>query len=221
MNILIFGTPRSGTTSLFFAIKEQLLFGYSEPFNTESGDYYLEKKDIQQTINDNPNFCFKTLVHQMPKSFRKDGYNMLSIIEHFNHLSTMFDKIIFLDRRNYNEHWESYCNLIHKINVRKEAGSIETYGFKQWYSDEITYEIKEGVEKGGWKDLLNVQKETLKILSDNYNIPITYYEDLYSTDTDVKTKVLNNLDLGLDNELILKHLHPKHKLRQEGSKPLL
>ena len=153
MNILIFGTPRSGTTSLFFAIKEQLLFGYSEPFNTESGDYYLEKKDIQQTINDNPNFCLKTLVHQMPKSFRKDGYNMLSIIEHFNHLSTMFDKIIFLDRRNYDEHWESYCNLIHKINVRKETGSIDTYGFKQWYSDEITHEIKPSHEFSVFTDV--------------------------------------------------------------------
>ena len=56
------------------------------------------------------------------------------------------------------------------------------------------------------------------IISSEYYVVL---KDEFTKDQSIKTKTLNDLDLGLDNELILKHLHPKHKLRQEGSKPLL
>lgn len=226
MRFLIFGVPRSGTTSLYHAIVEQISEGENEPFTTDKwvGIYYnLSKLDLESKIKTKKNFCLKSLAHQFPKFLpQKTPPNPKSICDNFNYLSKLFDKVILLDRRNEDEHLESFFNLINKIEIRNKKGRHHAaWGFESWYGDEITEKVKNTLIENGFKELLLLLKKSIKNISEKNNIPITYYEDLYSANKDIRTKEIEKLELGLNTNLILKHTHPKHKLRLGDSKPIL
>ena len=59
-----------------------------------------------------------------------------------------------------------------------------------------------------WMDELDI---VLNKLSEDLNIPIDYYEDVY------KNKTLSNKDINLE----LEYLNPKYKLRQVNPKTII
>ena len=249
MRILILGTARSGTTSLLLALgKDNIRWRINEPFlirdeqathriqsnkvkvNERPMDYPLEELSATDTC------CVKSIVGQIPLIFEYKRISKLEQHKNFiSDFSTYFDKIILLDRRNTEEHWFSMLNLLrlNHINPNNFNPHLSKYGdnwnnftpFKKWYREDIPEGFDLEMRNAGEYDLFIESKKLLKQTSELLNLPIFYYEDLYSTNKNTQTKSLETLCLYLDNIIelntIKKKLSPTKRLLQSGSKPLL
>jgi len=66
-----------------------------------------------------------------------------------------------------------------------------------------------------------MEKDWIAELSNELNIPITHYEDLYGEDRIHSFEIINNWELDLDPFKLNEYLHPKYKLKQPGKKPII
>lgn len=116
------------------------------------------------------------------------GYDLLPPAKEFN-------TVVLLNRRNREEQLESLYVF----------GKYHKTPYEKWGTEK---EIDK--KSDSWKRLtswLNRLDIVLNKLSEDLNIPIDYYEDVY------KNKTLSNKDIKLD----LEYLNPKYKLRQVNS----
>ncbi len=114
-------------------------------------------------------------------------------LDYYNRLIEIikqFDVIILLDRKNKEEQSESFYSL-------KNYGTF----YKKWghqYIDKISEQYKDILRD------IKIQSEVLLKLSEDLNLEIDYYEDLFNN------KTLTDITIGLDT----KYLNNKYKLRQ-------
>ena len=191
MKVLILASPRSGSTILIRSLSKHLkLYPYGEPFN-----YGLNRPKIEYPLKLSKNSIVKTLVYQVPESYTD------SKVDFYDKFKDEFDKVILLTRKTLQETYESYAyNYFYHPDGN--------WPFKYWYK-EVPF---------NHKMYSAVEKDYLKIIdySVRWNIPITYYEDLYSGNKDLILELFKVWGLELDYEEMYKYLDPKNKYRKTG-----
>ena len=220
MKILILGLGRSGTTSLMEGLNSSInnstyLF---EIFNKNSPNYIhqnyinhlnflntdilkfkkkplIEKNligDIHGYIKHEKNYQFLDNDQPIPEAFL---FNFTTIF-YINHLKS-FNKTILISRKNLKESSLSWANCLYHSN------------FFQPYKFNPDLDIKDLLYR------FEFEQKIIEEISHQTNIPITYYEDLF---TGKKQDIQNFLDIysiQVNNfEILYEYLHPKNKLRQ-------
>ncbi len=179
--ILIISGPRTGSSNLLKSIS----FAYNKKFVFEP--------DIFETppLYDSS----KDVVKIIPlKKYHLDkGYDFLPIAKQFN-------TVVLLNRRNREEQLES----LYVMGTDKKTGIKKRWGIEK----EIDKDSNYYGYLAQWMDELDI---VLNKLSEDLNIPIDYYEDVY------KNKTLSNKDINLE----LEYLNPKYKLRQVKPKTII
>lgn len=202
MKILIIGVSRSGTSSLRKAIMKQGYQSIGEPFNrgfNKTHKYPLE-------ILKNDKVCIKTLCGQTALNWKGTS------LEFQLKLSKDFDKIILLDRKNIIEHKESYLHMMWRVDNKQPV-------MLKWRPSDIPEEYKKDFESDGRYEDFKKQKEEIKLISEKLNIPITYYEELYSSDRMYSFEIINKWGLDDIEPFDLNdELDPIYKLKQNIKK---
>mgnify|MGYP006141563091 CR=1 FL=1 len=203
MKILIIGIARSGTTSLLRGIKAQGFYGIGEPYNEwvrSELPYPLEELD-QHT-----NIVVKIISNQKPKNYKGTW------VDFVKKFSKSFDKLIFLDRSDFGEHYESILNLWHKSHIKKHSV------MSSWVSEDIPDLFRVGFSTGGGMQRLQKEKKEFKEVVETLNGNITYYEDLYGQDRKVSLEVIDSWNLPISNSKLCEYLDPKYKLKKDSKK---
>ena len=207
MKVLIVGLPRSGTTSLQNSFVDQGYTKLGEPYNYrlwKSIKYDYPPKEVIEEDN----IVVKTIVGQMPDIWEDDWYSF--IIEFSKH----FDKIILLDRLQFEEHLISVIHLQYRLSKDEAV-------MQRWTANDIPDDFLAGYMAAGGDKLLKNDKGELKGISDELNIPITYYENLYSDDRMAVFELINKWDLDIDPFDMLDYLDPSKKLKQIDKKSVI
>lgn len=191
--ILIIGTHRSGTSNLTASLAKTFRTkAVGEPWNRWLNQEKLGPGIEPYTYPDGIiNFnIVKTLPQQVPLNYTK------SSVEFNVELSTYFDKVILLTRKDINEMALSYAMA---------------YERSLWHSEYV-------VRKTDNLDL-NIPMHTkfrnmLYEIAKKLDLPITWYEELYSGD---KVKFTNevskwNLDINIDS--FFNYFNPKNRYRK-------
>lgn len=154
MKILLISLPRTGSHSLMFKLAEEHnLKIYSEPFYIKN-----RKNNVNIKWEDEDNFIMKTIVNQIPE----DGiYN----VDFYKSFSLIFDKVILLSRKD----------LIACI----ESCSYMAYNLDKGFSYNVKYEWKPTPNYNQIKSYIEKANSDLITLSNELNIDIIYYEDIY------------------------------------------
>jgi hypothetical protein len=165
-SILIIGVPRSGTTSFLYCFYDNFEI-YNEPTNTIiRKDYSTEK--FMAMIKRN-NIVVKTMADQIPFDYPERESNSSSM-KFFSEIIPFFDKIILLDRKDVKSQLESYIRM---VNQRTDNPDVLKGAIKHFY----------------------LNKFNIRELSEQYNLPIFYYEDIFYGDS---KDVFKKLDIPLD-----------------------
>ena len=222
MKILIIGTPRSGTTSLIRGIGSQKYFSIGEPYNYNIGYHKYQNKYPLEQVSEYKKIVVKTLAYQIPKE--KEGTDPTDFGVEF---CSYFDKIILLDRINWDSHWISYVNLLKTLKQKWEYNTelgidvntphTEFNPHKHWLSDSITEEDFKWAYEQKLDDKLKEQKKIIAGISEELNIPITYYEKLYGEDRMEAFEIINKWNLeDIDPFDLLDFLDPSKKYRRKS-----
>lgn len=194
---LIIGTSRSGTTTLNKALSK--IFNTSslaEPWNTAL--HPREKHKYPECILKYN--CVKTLIDQLPPNYNEP-------LEFFTYLVEYFDHVILLGRKNRVELAESYEAALSK-------GSDPRFWNEVYYLDD-SKDLKLNMK------LHNFLCDSLEKVSKHLNIPITWYEDLYSGNLKSIQKCIDSWGIDLDSKQLFKYVDPKYKYRLKKPKPVI
>lgn len=187
MKILIIAVPRSGSTTLTIAMGNSLkLTIIGEPFN----EAIHKNVNYQDSVVKN-NVIVKSLI----------DINVPDVITFYKEYSKLFDKTIILSRKNTKELSESYA-FQNWTNVGK---------LREWQSK---YKYSQIGDVDKWVDWMINTKNNLEILSNELNIEIDWYEDLYCGDEEKIVTFLNKHEIAVDIPKFSDCLNPKHRLRQ-------
>ena len=166
MKILLIANPRTGSTYLGKWLSKKYKLPYiHEPVFV---DALIESLDTYES------FCMKVVTGQF-YYYNQDNEKLSDddCIDYFYNLLSKykFDKILVLDRRNEKEHIEAIINL-----DRNRTNKLESH---EWvYNDGFKKSITED-EWNRWKTYALESKKWLTKISNKFNIPIVYYEDVY------------------------------------------
>ena len=180
-SILIIGVPRSGTTSFLHCFYDNFEI-YNEPINPIiRKDYSTER--FMAMIKRN-NIVVKTMADQIPFDYPE---NPICCVNHssmgfFSEIIPFFDIIILLDRKDVKSQLESYIRM---VNQRTDNPDVLKGAIKHFY----------------------LNKFNIRELSEQYNLPIFYYEDIFYGDSE---DIFKKLDIPLD-WVNLEYLDKKHK----------
>ena len=175
MKILIISNSRSGSTNLMKSISSY----YDIP-------YIFEPFKDETPVDLEGDVVIKTLINQHTYEF-------------FYHFAGYFDKVILLSRRDIIAMSES----LYWVSKKWEEDNYDEhsdYHLSEYSFDENINITEERIYQKV-KDRIN----KLERLSEELNIPLDYYEDIY-----YGTKTLKDTDIGLD----MKFLDNTLKLRK-------
>jgi RNAse (barnase) inhibitor barstar len=192
MKILIIAHGRSGSSNLNKSLGCVLkIIRYAEPFNIRVWP--------TTPIIDFSNDCIvKTLVGQTP--------NNENPIDFYIKFSNKFDIVILLLRKNKKETYESAI----------QAHRTDIWNNKYRYNNlEVPFDMSFHYEH------IENQHNYINELSKQLNLPITYYEDLYSDNIDIFTNTIKQIGLSEYTEQLFPHFDPKNRLRQFGKQTLI
>lgn len=193
--------PRTGSNSLRRYIQSTNLDYkvYNEPFDPQLTVQLNNKltwpiysyKDVIHYDN----LFIKGMFHNIPKDLEH-----LSIEEFYEKILKDFDKVIFLDRLNTNDlsislttaHITDNFHLAHGKNV-----NVVSYENGIPLSNTLTYILE--------------KKEQIISLSNKFNVPIYYYEDLYSNKETMKNFIENVIGLNFNEIEYDLYLNNKNK----------
>ena len=190
--ILVVHVKRSGSTTLCKGLSETLgLKHYTSPFRP----WILNQpKELQVYFNS------KCILQT--ESIQYSNNLLGSLIEGFN-------KVILLSRKNIRDAIESYAY----INYH----NTETHSYFNSHTSRYVWKKTPNFEKS--KSEILIQEKVLLELSTKYNIPITYYEDLYY---DSQLNTLKDLKLNInEEEFAKKYLNPTNRQRRLTSGSIL
>jgi hypothetical protein len=100
------------------------------------------------------------------------------INQHQNNLDLVkeFDEVILLSRRDLKECAESYAYFM--VNVRDGFQSWQEYYYDNITESDYMYAL----------NLISKMNEDIQIISNELNIPITYYEDLFDIESEERLR---------------------------------
>ena len=191
MKIIVMCLPRTGSTSLRRYIESTNLDYkvYNEPFNSAWPNYSY--KDV---IHYN-NLFIKGIFWDIPKDLEH-----LSIEEFYKKLLKDFDKVIFLNRLNTND----LCISLTTSKIINNAHKPYTKNINL-----VSYE--NGIPLSNAFTLILEKKEQIISLSNKFNIPIYYYENLYSNKETIKNFIENVIGLNFKDIEYDLYLNNKNK----------
>ena len=224
MKVLIVGIGRSGTSSLMNGIAEQFDVRISEPFyHRRIFKHYKEFEWPLKVLQEEGSLVIKCLINQTP--LHLDVKTDEDMIGFYVDWSKEFDKTILLSRKNIKEHWESWLNLMYRFyqthkepwpgDRAKEPNWVQNV-HKKWYWDAIPQDFIDLQTPIKYK--FEQHHESIKVISERLNIPITYYEDLYGEDRLESFETINKWELDLDPFELNEYLHPSNRYRQFGDR---
>lgn len=229
MNILIVGIGRCGTISLSNGLSNQNYHLIPEPFSMDTTNSFVSEKKFQfgwwnrnkETelnffLNKERNTLVKTLVGQTPKHYH--GFkNWQSFISEF---VKNFDKVLWMDRKNLDEHFLSIVNLTYKVNTN--LNDVVGPWYKRWYSSDIPPKVIDEFEKGGLKEKLIHDKKILHETIKNLKGDIIWYEELYGEDRNKSLEIINSWGIdNIDSEKLNDYLHPSNRLKQTTKRQMI
>ncbi len=162
-----------------------------EPFNEAI------RKNVNWDYTPENNVVVKSLI----------DINVNNPIEFYKEYSKLFDKTILLSRKNTQETVESYSFQVLQTKP----------GPNRWHEK---YIYTQPVDVDRWVEFMIKNKSNLEILSNELNIEIDWYEDLYCGDEEKIVNFLNKHEITVDIPEFSEYLNPKHKLRQ-GKKTII
>ena len=191
--ILIISGPRTGSSNLMKSISS----AYKKKQWFEPN--ILKKRPKYDSSSDVVKFVPWWVKHKWVKHINDDD-GLLSVLKDHTSLykglldsSKKFNTVILLNRRNREEQVESLYVLKKYRNTHNEKWGTEK---------EIDKKSDSWKRLASWLNRLDI---ILNKLSEDLNIPVNYYEDVY------KNKSLSNKNIKLD----LEYFKPKYKLKQE------
>lgn len=170
MSILIIALPRTGSSELGKRLSITNKFKYEfEPFNPIVG---------LPPLTNFKKIVLKTIIFQLPY-YVKEENRINWLIE----LKKEFDEVILLSRKNLIDCAESWSYLMYK---RKQNGfkSNQTYLWEKTPNYEMVF-----------KNIIKWNDE-LTFISNELNIPITYYEDIYDIEDTNRLRKGNREDFN-------------------------
>lgn len=201
MKILIVCPPRCGSTSLLNNLCELTNSKrVAEPYTNPKE--LLTRKQNEYPLNFNGNYIVKMVSNQVPESYREDFESFITLVY------KEYSKVILLSRRNLQEHFESYINLRLRLNKKDVHDS--------WYIEDIKpFYNRFDIEN------FKLKITVIDIISKKLKIPIIYYEDLYGKDRKKSLKIIESLNLNIDNSKLNDKLNPIFRYRQFTKRPIL
>jgi len=229
MKILLVGIGRCGTISLSNAFGNQKYHVIPEPFSMDTTHTNLNEKkfnfgwwnrnkeeQLDFFINKEKNTIVKTLVGQTPREYH--GFkNWQSFIVEF---VKNFDKVLWIDRKNLDEHFLSIINLTYKVNNQLNEAVKPWY--KKWHISEIPPKVIDDFEKSGLREKLIRDKEILHETIKKLEGSIIWYEDLYGEDRNKSLEIINSWGIdNIDSKELNEYLHPSKRLKQTIEKQII
>lgn len=191
MKILIIGAPRCGTTTLTKALSELLnLKAYIEPWNC----MYGTNMDNLYTVHFGDDIVLKITIEQIPLDI-EDYDNFIK--EYYK----LFDKVILLGRKDLQTCSESF------VFQRTYDEEVPQFWHENYvYDEELdTTEIYEQYEHWMYK-LIEV--------SHFLNLPVTWYEDLYSGNENTIQDCIKSWGIDIKTSDLLNYVHPSKRYRR-------
>ena len=221
MKILIVSSGRSGSSNLFKGFYKSLnsCKGYYEPGNPDCSTWY---NNAEQKIDfQSQNLITKILSHQWLPINEEFQYNNV-FEEFYNNSFFSFSNLYLPQKLNkfYNIFFPHFDNVIlltrkNEINTAKSWAHV----FQNKLIGEDAHKSYLPTPSSSYLEyipLVRNYNDLIYNISINYNIPITYYEDIFTED---KNKIQNFLDLNgikLDNPTnFYKILNPKNRYKQK------
>lgn len=207
--VLIIGVGRSGTTTLIKALGSLLkLKQCGEPWNRAIRDGVdTPEEDVISNYG-----IVKTLIGHMPLSYAagesKEEY-WDNCVNFYKTFVSNYDKVILLSRKGRKD--------IALSAAHQYARSRSHRSWQEPYIalPENTLDLN--------MDHANRACNSIERLSKSINVPITWYEDLYSGDhTKISDNIAKwNIDISVDD--LYRFVDPRHRFRREikGKRPLL
>lgn len=202
MKILIISLPRTGSSNLLrFFRKQYKLIG--EPFNYGIRKNFSQYKNIHDIIDTN-NIVVKTHIHDIPVEIDK---KFKSNVDFYSYFCEYFNKVILLNRKNKNELKES---LTYAVKNNKHD--------REWHQPYFcqTTNIHKDIDL----HIDDINNQMLKF-SQVKEIPITWYEDIYSGNKDVVIEAILKWDIEIDIDVFMKHMNPSKRYRRFGHKYII
>jgi hypothetical protein len=205
--LAILALPRTGSSNLYYYFCD-MFPSYRrafEPLNTHltsymppveeiiSGDKVIIKHLIPQELNSS-----KDKVNVSTRANLLKPTFSLDIFAKFKK-----ENVILLTRKNKTK-------MVESLNIAKKTN--------KWFQKYDGSTAREGIEdlnKLGLLGLLEADKY-LSLFSIEYNIPLFYYEDVFSTIEGFQ-QALDYIKLPYNEELYMKYIHPKNKYRQDDT----
>lgn len=208
--ILILSVPRAGSSRLADALHriDQSYLKLAEPFNSNAPGYIAD--EARWKLDEN--IILKTVPPNTPHGLE---HNTDLYLEFILDVSKFFNKFIILKRRNVKEHWESWLNL-HK----KTSNNLDSH--LAWSIDEI-----EGYNPGpniNYETIITPLNKICDSFSLEKNIPITYYEDLFSFNRSKSKEEIEKWKLSdkfTYSHMLMELTSPTYRNRQDIKKPLI
>jgi hypothetical protein len=212
MKILIIGNFRSGSTTLFNAFYKSMdgHKGFSEPFN------FIEDKfgDPKSTYSLNyPNLIVKILfwdlLYSKPLPFTFINKTLVNNFLTFNDLIPY----IIDDLSQYSLNFDRTI-IIKRQNEIESAKSLSASSKNRQFHSPYTYDNTQHDYSISLNSIVT-GNNILQGLSTNLNIPLTYYEDIYSGNIIKIEEFLEKKQIKVDNfNLFCEILNPKYRYRQ-------
>jgi hypothetical protein len=197
MKILIFASPRSGSTELTYALAKLLKFKFSlEPFNPLNIKGLTEDQINNKGNNISNNKIVKVLSVHRPRKW------------YLNYISK-FDKVIYLTRKNAKLAIESFQWAINN----KELKNAKYPTVSKWHMSYTFNPLNITMDKWVVEHMTKCVEEVKAVAYLNKKSYILY-EDLYSEDITVFNSIVDQIDLDLDKVKLRDMLHPSKKYRK-------
>ena len=195
MKVLIIAMPRCGSTTLMKGLSKL----YNCPYITEpwTENRIPSKLPFSFTLPDK--VVVKSMAVHSP-----DDYKLGSLSAHIE-LAKNFDHTVLLGRLEKKAQIESFSHAVE--NFTDSAQWHSKYRFTN-NTNTTKYEV--------YSELYDKSIELLTILSNSLNIPITWYEHLYSNVEEKVKSCLNLPNLNITFNDIQEYVDNKNKYRQDN-----
>ena len=190
MKILLISPHRCGSTTLMNTLGNLLQLNIvEEPWN-----YYLHNVEKYAYPYSPNNSIVKSLIEQ-----RAVQYKVTNNVSFYLECIKLFDRVIILNRKDRVALAESYARQMQ-------------FGASDSWHEQYTLNHPE---------MLNLDMNKVNSWCDNIlevsnisNIPITWYEDLYSGDIEKIKLIVDDWKLDISIEELSHRVHPKYKYRK-------
>jgi hypothetical protein len=204
MKRLLLSQGRTGSLNLTRYIRESNLntIVYREPFNTtaikDTGIIHQFEKIIS-----NPDIFVENKIGNDSFPIELQNLNTDQLV---TLLKSKFDVIGILMRKDINSQTESLAN------ARKSDN----------WNSKYVYQKIDSNTTDKYKNLLENEKNTFTYISEKYNIPIFYYEDLYIENQNENVMLFcKHFNIKYDKIIMEKHMNIDKKYRINESKTIL